>query len=46
MPGVIEIDILDSFKMLCRRLGRMINNSGDHSKDTTTISTDKLRLSK
>ena len=23
LPGVIEIDILDSFKMLCRRLDRM-----------------------
>ncbi len=46
LPGVIEIDILDSFKMLCRRLGRMINDSGDHSKGTTTISTDKLHLSK
>ncbi len=22
LPGVIEIDVLDSFKMLCRRLGR------------------------
>jgi hypothetical protein len=23
LPGVIEIDALDSFKMLCRRIGRM-----------------------
>jgi|SRR6266480_131087 hypothetical protein len=45
LPGVIEIDILDSFKMLCRRIGRIINNSGgDDSKDTT-IDTDKLHLS-
>jgi hypothetical protein len=23
LPGVIEMDILDSFKMICRRLGRI-----------------------
>lgn len=23
LPGVIEIDALDSFKMLCRRIGRL-----------------------
>ena len=23
LPGIIEIDILDSFKMLCRRIGRI-----------------------
>jgi hypothetical protein len=44
LPGVIEIDILDSFKMLCRRLGRITNSSGDNPKGTT-ISTDKLHLS-
>ena len=44
LPGVIEIDILDSFKMLSRRLGRITNSSGDNPKDTT-ISTDKLHLS-
>jgi len=31
LPGVIEMDILDSFKMICRRLGRispdMISNN-------------------
>ena len=44
LPGVIEIDILDSFKMLCRRLGRITNGSDDNPKGTT-ISTDKLHLS-
>jgi hypothetical protein len=44
LPGVIEIDILDSFKMLCRRLGRITNSSDDNPKGTT-ISTDKLHLS-
>jgi len=23
LPGIIEMDILDSFKMICRRLGRI-----------------------
>ena len=23
LPGIIEMDILDSFKMLCRRIGRI-----------------------
>jgi hypothetical protein len=23
LPGIIELDVLDSFKILCRRLGRM-----------------------
>jgi hypothetical protein len=27
LPGIIEVDILDSFKMLCRRLQR-IDKSG------------------
>jgi hypothetical protein len=44
LPGVIEIDIFNSFKMLCRRLGRIVNNPGDDSKGTT-IYTDKLHLS-
>ena len=25
LPGIIEMDTLDSFKMLCRRLGRITN---------------------
>jgi hypothetical protein len=28
LPGVIEVDVLDSFRILCRRLGRMTDNAG------------------
>jgi len=28
LPGIIEIDVLDSFKMLCRRLERVDKSSG------------------
>ena len=44
LPGVIEADVLDSFKILCRRLGRMTDNAGN-SKDST-VSAEKLRLPK
>jgi len=27
LPGIIEMDILDSFKMLCRRLGRISSDT-------------------
>jgi hypothetical protein len=40
MPGVIEIDVWDSFKILCRRVGRMTDNA-DNPKGAT-ISTEKL----
>ena|ERR671938_538378 len=41
LPGVIEIDVLDSFKILCRRLGRIAQDTSgsNYSKD---IATDKL----
>ena len=36
LPGIIEIDALDSFKMLCRRLGRLdTSNNDDNTKNTT-----------
>ncbi len=39
LPGVIEIDVLDSFKMLCRRAGRVGSGKpGDNIK----FSTEKL----
>jgi hypothetical protein len=41
LPGVIEIDVLDSFKMLCRRLERM-DKSGNSSKGSTITSIDRL----
>jgi hypothetical protein len=31
LPGVIESDVLDSFKILCRRLGRVTDNAGNPS---------------
>ena len=46
LPGVIEIDVLDSFKMLCRRLER-IDKSGDTtSKGSTISSIDSLHRPK
>jgi hypothetical protein len=44
LPGVIEMDVLDFFKMLCRRLER-IDKSSNKSTSTTTISTERLNLS-
>jgi len=43
LPGVIETDALDSFKMLCRRLARIRSDTSgnDYSKDIT-ISRDGL----
>jgi|SRR5205809_7447685 len=29
LPGIIEVDVLDSFKILCRRLGRITDNAGN-----------------
>ena len=41
LPGVIEVDVLDSFKILCRRLGRMTDNAGtdNNNSEGGTIST-------
>jgi hypothetical protein len=43
LPGVIEADVLDSYKILCRRLGRIADNAG--KPKGVTISAEKLRLS-
>ena len=40
LPGIIEMDILDSFRMICRRLERM---HGDDNQATTSISRDKIK---
>jgi hypothetical protein len=37
LPGIIEIDILDSFKMLCRRLERVDKASGGPSNSTISL---------
>jgi hypothetical protein len=37
LPGIIEIDILDSFKMLCRRLARIDKSSGGNSNSTISL---------
>ena len=34
LPGIIEIDVLDSFKMLCRRLARINKSLNDASNST------------
>ncbi len=39
LPGVIEIDVLDSFKMLCRRLSRLETDSNDNTSKNISIST-------
>jgi hypothetical protein len=47
LPGVIEIDVLDSLKMLCRRLEKVVDMSGNNSypKDMT-MSTESLHKNK
>lgn len=40
LPGIIEMDILDSFKMICRRFERM---HWDDNQATTSISRDKIK---
>ena len=37
LPGIIEIDILDSFKMLCRRLERIEKSTGESSNSTISL---------
>jgi hypothetical protein len=32
LPGIIEVDILDSFKMLCRRLARIDKSVSDNTQ--------------
>ena len=46
LPGVIEVDVLDSFKILCRRLGRMTDNADNDNNNHkgATVSTEKLHL--
>ena len=39
LPGIIEIDALDSFKMLCRRLERLDTGNNDDNTKNITIST-------
>ena len=46
LPGIIEVDVLDSFKMLCRRLGRIMiqekPDNGNNPKGTTISTIEKL----
>jgi hypothetical protein len=43
LPGVIEADILDSFKMICRRLERVEENQqNNNNPKNITISTKDL----
>ena len=43
LPGVIEVDILDSFKMICRRLERLEeNHQNNNNPKNITISTKDL----
>jgi hypothetical protein len=37
LPGIIEIDVLDSFKMLCRRLERVDKSSGGPSSSRISL---------
>ena len=37
LPGIIEIDILDSFKMLCRRLERIKKSTNEPSNSTISL---------
>jgi hypothetical protein len=47
LPGVVEMDVLDSFKMLCRRVSR-IQAASEHGKNyfkDITISTERFHNS-
>ena len=47
LPGVIEIDVLDSFKMLCRRLERVVvDRSGNSYPKDMKMSTERLHKDK
>ena len=37
LPGIIEIDVLDSFKMLCRRLKRIDKSISESSNSTISL---------
>jgi hypothetical protein len=37
LPGIIEIDVLDSFKMLCRRLERIDKSVSGPSNSTISL---------
>jgi hypothetical protein len=37
LPGIIEVDILDSFKMLCRRLARIDKSVSDNTSSTISL---------
>jgi hypothetical protein len=37
LPGIIEIDILDSFKMLCRRMERVDKSAEGPSNSTISL---------
>jgi hypothetical protein len=41
LPGVVEMDVLDSFKMLCRRVAR-IQAASEHGSKDITISTERF----
>ena len=43
LPGIIEVDALDSFKMLCRRLQRIDKSGKNTHAAKTTTSAEKLR---
>jgi hypothetical protein len=46
LPGVIEIDIIDSFKMLCRRLERLEENANENNnKKYITLSKSTKKIS-
>lgn len=44
LPGIIEVDVLDSFKILCRRLARMTDNVGNPKGATSSV--EKFHLPK
>ena len=47
LPGVIEIDVLDSVKMLCRRLERVVvDRSGNSYPKDMKMSTERLHKDK
>ena len=46
LPGVIEIDVLDSFKMLSRRLEKVVDMSGNSYPSDMTMSTERLNKNK
>lgn len=46
LPGVIEIDVLDSFKMLCRRLEKVVDMTGNSYTRDMTMSHKRLAKNK